>query len=161
MRRTLAFLCVIAALGMLTRLSRREEGLAPTNVRPGITLIAAVRAAGDHTGDTSRTTVDLVFVARNCPVCRDWIHQLARAHAAPPAPRRAVFITDAVWPELSELTGPRVTIVAGDSTLAHTIGLRATPTLVAYDTRSGHVRLIAVGRPAVDRRFAPLPSVHF
>lgn len=161
MTRTLAFLCVIAVFGLLSRLARPEADLSPTKVRAGSTLSPALRTAGARVGDTTHTTVDLVFISRNCPVCYAWIHQLASVHATPPDTRRVVFITDLAWPELSGLAGPRVKVVSGDTILPRGIGLRATPTLVAYENRSGHVRLVAVGRPAVDTRFVLPSSVHF
>lgn len=148
-----AALCGLGALLLfLAVFGRRETALMPTNLRVGDSVTVTLARTLLQQSDSTIRTVDVVLVSRDCAACRALVDQLARRGGAPRPHHRAVFITDRVWSQLLTLRGERTSIVSND-TVARAIGLRATPTLIAYGARTSRVHLVAVGATAVLDRF--------
>lgn len=160
MRRAFAALLLMMVFALVAMAKRSKPDLAPTKAHPGNAVAAELQRAGQSESAPGTTTMDVIFVSRNCPACRSLVAGLAESRRVPPDGRTVLFVTDSIWPELQAIAGQRTRIVANAPGLARAVGLRATPTLVSYDTRSSHINLVAVGVPASSERFISAPRAH-
>jgi hypothetical protein len=143
----------IAGVLLLLYIGRGERPAPPANLHVGERPPEALAAVIGADQSDAITSVDVVFVAERCLACRTLVGSLARTGRRPPGTRRVVFVTDRAWPELQRLASDRVQVLADTGRLGQTIGLRATPTLVALNVATDRIDRIGIGVMAAADRF--------
>lgn len=155
-RRFAAGAGLLAVLGFVELGASAHRSTVPSQLAVGARVPALV--AGDTEGfDVDRLLIDVVFVARGCPACRELVAELLAAHTRPRAGHGLVFLTDERWAALDSLAAPNVRVRTGAKPAARAIGVRATPTLVVFDRATLATLDIEVGVSAVQHAAIRIP----
>jgi hypothetical protein len=137
--------------------SRPQRELTPTLAAVGDSIVVLAQTLSITTRRDEQF-VDFVVVAKRCAVCTALVERLVGQHATPRPGHAIVMMTDTVWPALSALTSPSVSVVVWPHRLERDIGLRATPTLISLDPVSRRVVQVGVGSTVIENRFTARPS---
>jgi hypothetical protein len=154
-RRLIAGLGLAVAATTLVAAGRHRD-TTPANVSVGGPVPEVLGERTAIPGDTG--VVDAVFVARDCSACGLLMADLRAIGLTPRAGHRVVFLTDRRWPALDSVAGRRWRVVTGAGSLARSIGLRATPTLIAFAPGGRRVLGVRVGVSTVLAALAAPPD---